>query len=190
MFRLRRENRINVVLQQILATVWARNLFSLLSEFRFVPGPVAGGQAPRLRRSHIGSVRPCVPLPPQSDPDVDDVTAKQRRSPCRPGREAQPSDRRDSRRIRAEGELRRAAGAPEQFSGKDEKGIALGAFAAAPPLSETLKCTLTFQGLKLKKQRSTGDLEKRGTASGSIRSTVSTASWISTGSSQSAVSNK
>lgn len=47
------------------------------------------------------------------------------------------------------------------------------------------------QGLKLKKQRSTGDLEKRGTgASGSIRSTVSTASWISTGSSQSAMSNK
>lgn len=46
------------------------------------------------------------------------------------------------------------------------------------------------QGLKLKKQRSTGDLEKRGTASGSIRSTVSTASWISTGSSQSAISNK
>lgn len=46
------------------------------------------------------------------------------------------------------------------------------------------------QGLKLKKQRSTGDLEKRGNASGSIRSTISTASWISTGSSQSAVSNK
>ncbi|KAG4074985.1 hypothetical protein HA402_014564 [Bradysia odoriphaga] len=48
-----------------------------------------------------------------------------------------------------------------------------------------------LSGLKLKKQRSTGDLEKRGTvASGSIRSTVSTASWISTGSSQSAMSNK
>lgn len=47
------------------------------------------------------------------------------------------------------------------------------------------------KGLKLKKQRSTGDLEKRGTAaSGSIRSTISTASWISTGSSQSAMSNK
>lgn len=49
---------------------------------------------------------------------------------------------------------------------------------------------IRMQGLKLKKQRSTGDLEKRGTASGSIRSTVSTASWISTGSSQSAISNK
>ncbi|XP_031624401.1 junctophilin-1 isoform X3 [Contarinia nasturtii] len=47
-----------------------------------------------------------------------------------------------------------------------------------------------LSGLKLKKQRSTGDLEKRGNASGSIRSTISTASWISTGSSQSAVSNK
>lgn len=47
-----------------------------------------------------------------------------------------------------------------------------------------------LQGLKLKKQRSTGDLEKRGNASGSIRSTISTASWISTGSSQSAISNK
>ncbi|XP_055299390.1 junctophilin-1 isoform X2 [Sitodiplosis mosellana] len=47
-----------------------------------------------------------------------------------------------------------------------------------------------LSGLKLKKMRSTGDLEKRGNASGSIRSTISTASWISTGSSQSAISNK
>ncbi|XP_055382071.1 junctophilin-1-like [Condylostylus longicornis] len=48
-----------------------------------------------------------------------------------------------------------------------------------------------FSGLKMRKQRSVGDLEKRGTAaSGSIRSTVSTASWISTGSSQSVLSQK
>ncbi|KAI8115097.1 Junctophilin-1 [Lucilia cuprina] len=40
-----------------------------------------------------------------------------------------------------------------------------------------------LSGLKMRKQRSTGDLEKRGTlASGSIRSTMSTASWLSTGS--------
>ncbi|KAM7352739.1 junctophilin isoform 1-T3 [Cochliomyia hominivorax] len=43
-----------------------------------------------------------------------------------------------------------------------------------------------LSGLKMRKQRSTGDLEKRGTlASGSIRSTMSTASWLSTGSEQS-----
>lgn len=47
-----------------------------------------------------------------------------------------------------------------------------------------------LQGLKLKKQKSTGDLEKRGHGTSSIRSTISNASWISTGSSQSAISNK
>lgn len=47
------------------------------------------------------------------------------------------------------------------------------------------------QGLKMRKQRSTGDLEKRGTiASGSIRSTMSSASWISTGSEQSNLTTK
>ena len=40
------------------------------------------------------------------------------------------------------------------------------------------------QGLRLKKQHSTGELEKRGT-SASIRSTGSSASWMSTESSQS-----
>ncbi|XP_075149345.1 junctophilin isoform X1 [Haematobia irritans] len=43
-----------------------------------------------------------------------------------------------------------------------------------------------LSGLKMRKQRSTGDLATRGTlASGSIRSTMSTASWLSTGSEQS-----
>ncbi|KAL7032087.1 hypothetical protein ACKWTF_007214 [Chironomus riparius] len=46
-----------------------------------------------------------------------------------------------------------------------------------------------LSGLKIRKQRSTGDLEKR-TGSGSIRSTASTASWISTESSQSGITNK
>jgi len=41
-----------------------------------------------------------------------------------------------------------------------------------------------YQGLRLKKQHSTGELEKRGTSS-SIRSTGSSASWMSTESSQS-----
>ncbi|CAG9814326.1 unnamed protein product [Phaedon cochleariae] len=45
-----------------------------------------------------------------------------------------------------------------------------------------------LKGLKLKKQRSTGDLEKRG-GSGSIRSTGSSASWVSTDSAQSGVTN-
>lgn len=49
---------------------------------------------------------------------------------------------------------------------------------------------LLFQGLKIRKQRSTGDLEKRGNGSGSIRSTASTASWLSTESSQSGMTNK
>lgn len=44
-----------------------------------------------------------------------------------------------------------------------------------------------LQGLKIRKQRSTGDLEKRGTA-GSMRSNASTASWMSTESSQSQAS--
>ncbi|XP_017151616.1 junctophilin-1 isoform X1 [Drosophila miranda] len=48
-----------------------------------------------------------------------------------------------------------------------------------------------LMGLKMRKQRSTGDLEKRGTiASGSIRSTMSSASWISTGSEQSNLTQK
>lgn len=44
------------------------------------------------------------------------------------------------------------------------------------------------QGLKLRKQRSTGDLDKRGTNS-SIRSTGSTTSWMSSDSAQSAVTS-
>ncbi|EDX04369.1 GD22352 [Drosophila simulans] len=48
-----------------------------------------------------------------------------------------------------------------------------------------------LMNLKMRKQRSTGDLEKRGTiASGSIRSTMSSASWISTGSEQSNLTTK
>uniref|UniRef100_A0A1A9W003 Junctophilin n=1 Tax=Glossina brevipalpis TaxID=37001 RepID=A0A1A9W003_9MUSC len=48
-----------------------------------------------------------------------------------------------------------------------------------------------LSGLKMRKQRSTSDLEKRGTlASGSIRSTMSTASWLSTGSEQSNLTTK
>lgn len=44
-----------------------------------------------------------------------------------------------------------------------------------------------LKGLKIRKQRSTGDLEKRGTG-GSIRSNASSASWMSTESSQSQAS--
>ena len=53
--------------------------------------------------------------------------------------------------------------------------------------STTIKKSL-FQGLRLKKQHSTGELEKRGTSS-SIRSTGSSASWRSTESSQSGMTN-
>ena len=54
--------------------------------------------------------------------------------------------------------------------------------------SATVKKSL-FQGLRLKKQHSTGELEKRATTSSSIRSTGSSASWRSTDSSQSAFTN-
>lgn len=47
-------------------------------------------------------------------------------------------------------------------------------------------CGHDGQGLRLKKQHSTGELEKRGT-SASMRSTGSSASWMSTESSQSAM---
>lgn len=47
--------------------------------------------------------------------------------------------------------------------------------------------SFSMQGLKIRKQRSTGDLEKRGTG-GSIRSNASSASWMSTESSQSQAS--
>lgn len=47
-----------------------------------------------------------------------------------------------------------------------------------------------FQGLKLKKQRSTGDLEgKRSGTTGSIRSAGSSSSWMSTDSMQSGFTN-
>ncbi|XP_053960448.1 junctophilin-1-like [Anastrepha ludens] len=43
-----------------------------------------------------------------------------------------------------------------------------------------------LSGFKMRKQKSTGDLEKRGTlTSSSVRSTTSTSSWVSTGSEQS-----
>lgn len=53
-------------------------------------------------------------------------------------------------------------------------------------LTSRMHCffALVTQGLRLKKQHSTGELEKRGT-SASIRSTGSSASWMSTESSQS-----
>ena len=47
---------------------------------------------------------------------------------------------------------------------------------------------MTVQGLKLRKQRSTGDLVKGGTNT-SIRSTGSTTSWMSSDSAQSAVTS-
>lgn len=46
-----------------------------------------------------------------------------------------------------------------------------------------------LQGLKLRKQRSTGDLEKRGISGGSIRSTGSSTSWVSTESSHSGITS-
>ncbi|XP_036340549.1 junctophilin-3-like [Rhagoletis pomonella] len=43
-----------------------------------------------------------------------------------------------------------------------------------------------LSGFKMRRQKSTGDLEKRGTlTSSSVRSTASTSSWVSTGSEQS-----
>uniref|UniRef100_A0ABD2X8M2 Junctophilin n=1 Tax=Trichogramma kaykai TaxID=54128 RepID=A0ABD2X8M2_9HYME len=71
-------------------------------------------------------------------------------------------------------------------------GFVLKARSDAPP---SRRASLTekgpkrgfLAGLRMRKQRSTGDLEKRGTA-GSIRSNASTVSWMSTESSQSQAS--
>lgn len=52
-------------------------------------------------------------------------------------------------------------------------------------LTDTPQIVGFVKGFKMRKQRSTGELEKK--VSGSIRSTASCTSWISTGSSQSAM---
>ena len=46
-----------------------------------------------------------------------------------------------------------------------------------------------MQGLRLRKQRSTGELERRHTAGGSVRSTHSASSWQSSDSTKSHVTN-
>ncbi|XP_065205789.1 junctophilin-1 isoform X2 [Planococcus citri] len=69
-------------------------------------------------------------------------------------------------------------------------GFVLKARSDEPPqrrrslVEKSLKKSI-LSGLKMRKQRSTGDLEKRLTSGGSIRSTASSTSWMSTESSQS-----
>lgn len=157
---------------------------------------MARGKTSRLWRSYVGTVRPCLPLSAQNDSILNDIVAQQRRRQSGSGRKTKSSYGRCSWWLRAESEVRRTASTTKQSGGKDKKRTAVGkrsyafGFKKKLPLF-SLPIPPHAQGLKLKKQRSTGDLEKRGTAaSGSIRSTVSTASWISTGSSQSAMSNK
>lgn len=74
---------------------------------------------------------------------------------------------------------------------KTKKGFLMVCQQVPNKLSNNIFRFSFSQGLKMRKQRSTGDLEKRGTiASGSIRSTMSSASWISTGSEQSNLTTK
>ncbi|XP_066594670.1 junctophilin-1 isoform X2 [Prorops nasuta] len=92
-----------------------------------------------------------------------------------------------------------AAPTPEPTDRRDRRvddsrgGFVLKARSDDPPArrksltEKTLKKGI-LSGLKIRKQRSTGDLEKRGTGGGSIRSNASSASWMSTESSQSQAS--
>ncbi|XP_037077124.1 junctophilin-1-like [Pollicipes pollicipes] len=95
----------------------------------------------------------------------------------------------------------RSEGAGEPTAERDRRmadtrgGFVLKARSDEPPprrgslveKSTTLRKNI-LQGLRLRKQRSTGDLEKRGTGS-SIRSTNSSVSWMSTDSSKSHMTN-
>ncbi|XP_043288351.1 junctophilin-1 isoform X2 [Venturia canescens] len=91
-----------------------------------------------------------------------------------------------------------AAPTPEPTDRRDRRvddsrgGFVLKARSDDPParrksLTEKSLKKGILSGLKIRKQRSTGDLEKRGTG-GSIRSNASSASWMSTESSQSQAS--
>ncbi|XP_029038344.2 junctophilin-1 isoform X1 [Osmia bicornis bicornis] len=93
-----------------------------------------------------------------------------------------------------------AAPTPEPTDRRDRRvddsrgGFVLKARSDDPParrksLTEKSLKKGILSGLKIRKQRSTGDLEKRGTTGGgSIRSNASSASWMSTESSQSQAS--
>ncbi|XP_043190018.1 junctophilin-1-like [Amphibalanus amphitrite] len=95
----------------------------------------------------------------------------------------------------------RSEGAGEPTAERDRRmadtrgGFVLKARSDEPPprrgslveKSTTLRKNI-LQGLRLRKQRSTGDLEKRGTGS-SIRSTNSSVSWMSTDSAKSNMTN-
>ncbi|XP_043470439.1 junctophilin-1-like [Leptopilina heterotoma] len=98
----------------------------------------------------------------------------------------------------AEGGPPAAAPTPDPMDKRDKRvddsrgGFVLKARSDDPParrksLTEKSLKKGILSGLKIRKQRSTGDLEKRGTG-GSIRSNASTASWMSTESSQSQAS--
>ncbi|XP_051169518.1 junctophilin-1-like isoform X2 [Leptopilina boulardi] len=91
-----------------------------------------------------------------------------------------------------------AAPTPDPMDKRDKRvddsrgGFVLKARSDDPParrksLTEKSLKKGILSGLKIRKQRSTGDLEKRGTG-GSIRSNASSASWMSTESSQSQAS--
>lgn len=85
---------------------------------------MAARNATRLWRPTISSVRLGIAFSTQIHPRVVDVAEEQRwkqqsSANARPGREAKSPHRRLARRLRAEGEVGRAAGTPQQFGGKD-----------------------------------------------------------------------
>lgn len=107
----------------------------------------------------------------------------------------EPTDRRDRRVDDSRGGFvlkARSDDPPARRKSLTEKSLKKGILSVSDafrPVVATDVTRLSFpmQGLKIRKQRSTGDLEKRGTG-GSIRSNASSASWMSTESSQSQAS--
>ncbi|RZF33945.1 hypothetical protein LSTR_LSTR010428 [Laodelphax striatellus] len=104
--------------------------------------------------------------------------------------------------LRSEGGAGLPAGAEAAAAERDRRvddsrgGFVLKARSDEPPArrrslvekSTNIKKSI-LSGLKIRKQRSTGDLEKRGTSGGSIRSTGSSTSWVSTESSHSGITS-
>lgn len=169
---------------------------------------MAPRHAARIRGEGERAVRFGQPLQTSeaSESVLDVVEERRWRTSGRPDAGAHRQEgstcRRQPRRIRPESQERRSTRPEKEPHRKvPEEGHSLGKASLSlsrgdegplmrfinrsrAALSRRIFCR---QGLKIRKQRSTGDLEKRGTG-GSIRSNASSASWMSTESSQSQAS--
>lgn len=118
-----------------------------------------------------------------------------------PASTPEPTDRRDRRVDDSRGGFvlkARSDDPPARRKSLTEKPLKKGILSVSPIIFISITYQLlliiiinyfSLQGLKIRKQRSTGDLEKKGTGGGgSIRSNASSASWMSMESSQSQAS--